>query len=122
MTNTIDTTNGAAPARRDPHYHVLRRTNGNTGEWLLLTPAALAAPSRQEAIRLAAAELPAEERGGLFAVILDSQWETITRTVVQRTVDEDSFESAASVAKQLVTEAHEIVGAAGAAGAGKEVI
>ena len=111
MTDTTDTTNGAAPARRDPHYVVLRRTNESMAEWLLLTPTAIAAPNRTEAIRLAAAELPVEERGGMFAVVLDSAWETIIRTVTQRTVDEDTFESAVLAGKQLVAEAQAIIDA-----------
>ena len=55
---------------------------------------------RARARRRSAAAVELEERGGLFAVAWTPQWETITRTVIQRTVDEDTFETAAPFDEQ----------------------
>ena len=93
-----DATQGAAkPARKkNAHYDVYRHhphtdINDNDVDSRVLIGENVAAPNRREAIALAAAGLPEEERYGTFMVIRSGEAKVLTRA--KKTIVADDWGS-----------------------------
>lgn len=82
-----------AGRNKSTSYVVLRRkTAPDSGHVSWTEVDTLVAASRKAAVREATKDLTAEQRGGEFAIVRESDWVTLSRRFEQRTVDEDVFE------------------------------